>query len=501
MKKYLSKLFAHIALGREKKYYDSPCEAQRDVLTYLLKKGRRTAYGKKYGMDGIYDYETYREMIPVVVYDDIRQYVERIESGEKDVLYPGRPEYFAKTSGTTSGSKYIPLTREGLQHQIKSTRNMLLRYILKTGNIDYVGGKMIFLQGSPALEEKNGIKIGRLSGIVAHHVPSYLQSNRKPSFSTNCIEDWESKVEAVVDETVGENMTLISGIPSWLQMYFERLINRSGKKIGELFPRFSLMVTGGVSYEPYRARFEDMIGRRVDILQTYPASEGFIAASDSPNTDDMLLEVHSGIFYEFIPVEEYGKADARRLPLWEVEKDVNYAVILTTDSGLWAYSIGDTVMFTSTSPYRVRVTGRVSHFTSAFGEHVIGKEVEQAMSVACNETGAVVREFSVAPMVTPSEGLPYHEWVVEFENMVDLETFAGCIDKEMQRQNVYYKDLIEGKILRSAVISAVSKGAFDAYMKSVGRLGGQNKLPRLSNDRHIADPMKQYIIESNIKTL
>ncbi|MBQ1968407.1 MAG: GH3 auxin-responsive promoter family protein [Flavobacteriales bacterium] len=501
MKKHISKLFARVVLSREQKYYDAPHDAQRDVLSRLLKKGRKTLYGRERGIDEIRDYETFRSRMPVVVYDDLRGYIERIAGGEKDVLYPGRPAYFAKTSGTTSGSKYIPLTSEGLSHQIKSTRNMLLRYILKTGNIDYVGGKMIFLQGSPALEEKNGIKIGRLSGIVAHHVPSYLQSNRKPSFKTNCIEDWESKVEAVVDETIGENMTLISGIPSWLQMYFERLMNRSGKKIGEMFPGFSLMVTGGVSYEPYRARFEEMIGRKVDILQTYPASEGFMAASDSPNADDMLLEVHSGIFYEFIPVEEYGRADARRLPLWEVEEGVNYAVILTTDSGLWAYSIGDTVMFTSRSPYRVRVTGRVSHFTSAFGEHVIGKEVEQAMSVACRQTGAVVREFSVAPMVTPVEGLPYHEWVVEFEKMVDLQGFASCVDEEMQKQNVYYRDLIEGKILRSAVISAVSKGAFDAYMKSVGRLGGQNKLPRLSNDRRIADAMQRYIIESNIKTL
>ena len=501
MKKYLSKIFARVVLSREKKYYDSPHDAQRDVLSRLLKKASRTVYGREHSMDRILDYEAYRGNVPVVTYDDLRPYIERIASGEKDVLYPGRPAYFAKTSGTTSGSKYIPLTSCGLRHQIKSTRNMLLRYILKTGNIDYVGGKMIFLQGSPALEEKNGIKIGRLSGIVAHHVPAYLQSNRKPSFSTNCIEDWERKVEAVVDETVGENMTLISGIPSWLQMYFERLMNRSGKKIGELYPHFSLMVTGGVSYEPYRVRFEEMIGRKVDILQTYPASEGFIAASDSPNADDMLLEVHSGIFYEFIPVEEYGTANARRLPLWEVEEGVNYAVILTTDSGLWAYSIGDTVMFTSRKPYRVRVTGRVAHFTSAFGEHVIGKEVEQAIGVACSKTGAIVREFTVAPMVTPSEGLPYHEWVVEFEKTADLQDFAKCVDEEMQKQNVYYKDLIEGKILREAVISSVSKGAFDAYMKSVGRLGGQNKLPRLSNDRRIADSMSQYVIESNIKTL
>ncbi|MDD4820027.1 MAG: GH3 auxin-responsive promoter family protein [Flavobacteriales bacterium] len=495
MTKYFAKLFAAYMLGKEKKYYQNPIDSQKDVFTYLLSQGKDTVYGKEHGFSQINTYSQYKEKVPVITYDALRPYIDRIMDGEKDVLFAGKPEYFAKTSGTTSGVKYIPLTAQGLAHQIKATRNMLLRYILASGNLDFVGGKMIFLQGSPALEEKHGIKTGRLSGIVAHHIPSYLQSNRLPSYKTNCIEDWETKVEAIVDETSDKNMTLISGIPSWLQMYFERLIQRKGCSVGDMFPHFSLMVTGGVNYEPYRAKFENLIGRKIDILQTYPASEGFIAASDSQATDDsLLLEVHGGIFYEFIPAEKYGQKDAPRLSLEDVEVGKNYAIILTTDSGLWAYAIGDTVMFTSTSPYRLKVTGRVAHYTSAFGEHVIGKEVEQALNDACQKTGAVVTEFTVAPMITPPEGLPYHQWYVEFEKMPDIYAFSAEIDRSMCEQNVYYKDLIDGKILRQVVVTPVEKGAFNAYMKSVGRLGGQNKLPRLSNDRKIAEQLEKYTI-------
>ena len=351
---------------------------------------------------------------------------------------------------------------------------------------------MIFLQGSPVLENRNGILTGRLSGIVAHCVPFYLRGNRKPSYRTNCIEDWEQKVEAIVDETISADMTLISGIPSWLQMYFERLIARSGKPVGELFPHFSVMVTGGVNYEPYRERFRQLIGREVDVLETYPASEGFIAASDSVARDgSLLLEVNSGLFYEFVPADRYGQPDAPRIDLSQVETGVNYALILTTNSGLWAYSIGDTVMFTSTSPYRVKVTGRVAHYTSAFGEHVIAAEAERAVSQAARESGAVVAEFPLAPQVAPESGLPYHEWWIEFARKPsDPDLFARVLDREMQHQNIYYRDLIQGRILRPAVVRPLPEGAFAAYMKSVGRLGGQNKIPRLSNDRALADGLQ-----------
>jgi hypothetical protein len=347
---------------------------------------------------------------------------------------------------------------------------------------------MIFLQGSPEMEEKNGIKLGRLSGIVAHYVPKYLQKNRLPSWETNCIEDWETKVDAIVEETFHQNMTVISGIPSWVQMYFEKLKTKSNLPVGELFKNFNLFIYGGVNYEPYRAKFQQLIGRKVDSIELFPASEGFFAYQDSQTEKGMLLLLNSGIFYEFIKADEFFTEKPKRLTISEVEIDVNYVLIISTNAGLWAYNIGDTIAFTSTKPYRIIVTGRIKHYISAFGEHVIGKEVETALQNAISGTNISVNEFTVAPQINPKSGLPYHEWLIEFDSEPeDLETFALKIDAEMRQQNVYYDDLIKGNVLRTLVITKVAKNGFQDYMKSIGKLGGQNKLPRLSNDRKIAD--------------
>jgi hypothetical protein len=416
--------------------------------------------------------------------------------GEENVLWKGKPLYFAKTSGTTSGAKYIPLTKESMPYHIEAARNAILHYIHETGNADFVDGKMIFLQGSPILEEKNGIKLGRLSGIVAHFVPKYLQKNRMPSWETNCIEDWETKVNAIVEETFNENMSVISGIPSWVQMYFEKLQQKGGKPVGEIFKNFNLFIYGGVNYEPYRAKFENLIGRKVDSIELFPASEGFFAYQDSQKEKGMLLLLNSGIFYEFIKSDEFLNdpegSGPRRYTIGEVELGVNYVLILSTNAGLWGYNIGDTVQFTSLAPYRVIVSGRIKHYISAFGEHVIGKEVESALQEAMEGTSIRVNEFTVAPQINPAEGLPYHEWLIEFDSEVseepdNLETFALQIDNAMRKQNVYYDDLIVGKVLRQLVITKVPKNGFQDYMKSIGKLGGQNKIPRLSNDRKIAD--------------
>lgn len=495
MKKYLATLFARNRIRKSDRAVNDPIAAQERILASLVRNGRRTSFGRQHDFDSIDGYRDFKARAPLCTYEDLRPFIERIAAGERNVLWPGRPAYFAKTSGTTSGTKYIPLTRRGLAAQVRATRDMLLRYIRATGRVDFVGGKMIFLQGSPVLENRNGILTGRLSGIVAHCVPFYLRANRKPSYRANCIEDWERKVETIVDETIGADMTLLSGIPSWLQMYFERLVARSGKPVGELFPHFSLMVTGGVNYQPYRARFEQLIGREVAVLETYPASEGFIAASDSVATDgSLLLNVDGGLFYEFVPADRYGQPDAPRLSLGQVETGVNYALVISSESGLWGYCIGDTVVFTSTKPYRVKVSGRVAHYTSAFGEHVIAIEAERAVQRAAEETGALVSEFTLAPQVAPPEGgLPYHEWWVEFARTPeDAEAFARSLDRQMQRQNIYYRDLIEGHILRPAVVRALPPGAFAAYMKSQGKLGGQNKIQRLSNDRRLADALRMF---------
>jgi hypothetical protein len=460
------------------------------VLRQLINRGRKTIFGRDHQFDQISSHADFKEAVPIKDYEGLSPYIKKSLEGESDVLWPGKPSYFAKTSGTTSGTKYIPITKESMPTHIKAARNALLLYIAETGKTGFVDGKMIFLQGSPVLHKTKEVATGRLSGIVAHYVPKYLQKNRLPSFETNCIEDWDTKVDAVVKETINENMTVISGIPPWVLGYFEKLREKSGKPIGRLFKNFSLFVYGGVNYKPYKPKFDELIGRRVDSIELYPASEGFFAFQNEQQDQGMLLQLDSGIFYEFIPADEFFNEAPTRLSLAEVETQVNYVMIISTSAGLWAYNVGDTVMFTSTKPYKLVVTGRIKHFISAFGEHVIGKEVEQAMQEAIAEHGGVVSEFTVAPEVNPHSGLPYHEWFVEFKREPeDLVQFSQAIDKALQEQNSYYKDLISGKILRPLALRTVKEKGFEAYMASKGRLGGQNKTARLSNDRSIVEDM------------
>ncbi|MCT4628570.1 GH3 auxin-responsive promoter family protein [Winogradskyella sp.] len=493
VKAALSKPFAKLIAKRIKKWALKPIETQDKVFQNLIKEARNTVFGKDHNFRDITTYEDFKSNVPVRDYEALRPYVERVVDGEENILWKGKPIYFAKTSGTTSGAKYIPITKESMPTHVEAARNAILLYIHETGNSKFVDGKMIFLQGSPILEEKNGIKLGRLSGIVAHYVPKYLQKNRMPSLKTNCIEDWETKVNAIVDETIEEDMSIISGIPSWVQMYFEKLIEKKNKKVGEIFKNFNLFIFGGVNYEPYRAKFENLIGRRVDSIELYPASEGFFAFQDKQNEKGMLLQLNSGIFYEFIEAEHFFKDHPERITIKDVKLGVNYVMIISTTAGLWAYNIGDTVQFTSLKPYRVIVSGRIKHFISAFGEHVIGKEVEQALKEATENTNISVNEFTVAPQISPEEGLPYHEWFIEFENEPEDElTFINDLEQSLQNQNSYYFDLIEGKVLRPLMITRIKKDGFQVYMKSIGKLGGQNKIPRLSNDRKIADKMYEF---------
>ncbi|MFD1615856.1 GH3 auxin-responsive promoter family protein [Gelatiniphilus marinus] len=488
IKSALAKPFAKRVFKRVQKWANNPVKTQEKVFQDLISTAAQTQFGRDHDFISINNYHDFVKRVPVRDYEALKPYVEKVVAGEENILWKGKPIYFAKTSGTTSGSKYIPITKESMPTHVEAARNAILMYIHETGNAKFVDGKMIFLQGSPILEEQNGIQLGRLSGIVAHYVPKYLQKNRLPSWETNCIEDWETKVDAIVEETLPENMTVISGIPSWVQMYFEKLQEKTGKKIGDIFKNFNLFIFGGVNYEPYRAKFENLIGRKVDSIELYPASEGFFAYQDKQNQKGMLLQLNSGIFYEFIKADEFFNDNPKRIPIAEVEIGVNYVMIISTNAGLWAYNIGDTVEFTSTKPYRVIVSGRIKHFISAFGEHVIGKEVEQAMQEATLNTVVRVSEFTVAPQINPTKGLPYHEWFIEFENEPEnLSALAQKIDQSLQKQNSYYFDLIAGKVLQPLKITTVKKGGFQDYMKSVGKLGGQNKIPRLANDRIIAE--------------
>lgn len=493
MKTTLAKIVSKLIMNQNKTWISNAVESQNSLLLKLLEAAKHTQFGQDHEFSKIRSHQDYIDAVPITDYENLEPYIEKIRQGEKNILWPGKPKYLAKTSGTTSGSKYIPISKESLPFHIKAARNALLSYIENTNNADFVHGKMIFLQGSPELEEENDIKIGRLSGIVAHYVPTYLQKNRMPSWDTNCISNWEEKVDKIVEETIDQNLTVIGGIPPWILMYFEKLQEKTGKCICEIFPNLQIIVTGGVNYEPYRQKMNQILGRNVDIIQTYPASEGFIAYQDQLDQEDLLLLLNHGIFFEFIPVEEYHKSNPKRLTIGEVELDQNYAVILTTNAGLWSYSIGDTIKFTSLDPYRIVVSGRIKHFTSAFGEHVIAQEVEKALKNTLEKFPATISEFHIAPQVNPTEGLPYHEWLIEFQTPPEnMEAFKKELDHQIQIQNDYYFDLIDGKVLQRLKITSIAENGFNSFMKSQNKLGGQFKLPRLSNDRQIADALKPF---------
>jgi hypothetical protein len=495
VKSILAKPLASVVRRQIDRWSADGIAAQRRQFDALKTALSKTAFGREHGVTPRISAAEFSRLVPMRDYEGLRPWVERILAGTHDVLWPGKPLYLAKTSGTTSGVKYIPITRESMPFHISSARNALLCYIAETGRASWLDGSLIFLSGSPVLEEKNGMLSGRLSGIVNHHVPAYLRRSQMPSWETNCIEDWEEKVDRIARETIHKPMTLISGIPPWVQMYFDRLLQLSGKEhIQELFPRFELMVYGGVNFEPYREKMFQTVGNPVPTIETYPASEGFIAFQDRQSEAALLMLLAGGIYYEFVPVSEYFSANPIRLGIEDVELGVNYAVVMNTNAGLWGYSIGDTVKFVSKNPYKIVVTGRIKHFISAFGEHVIGEEVERAMTKACAAHGATTVEFTVAPQVNPESGPPYHEWLVAFDVLPDdAAAFARTLDQAMQEQNIYYRDLIDGAILKPLKLSMLPKDAFISYMKRQGKLGGQNKVPRLSNDRKIADDLLAHL--------
>lgn len=499
LKTIAAKIFAHRIAKRTAKWVNNPIETQDKVFKSLIVKACDTKFGKDHGFKTIKKHSDFIAQVPVRDYEELKLYVNLAVEGKEDILWPGKPLYFAKTSGTTSGAKYIPITEGSIKEQVKASRNAILNYIHETGNADFVTGKMIFLQGSPVLQEKNGVKLGRLSGISAHYVPNYLQKNRMPSWETNCIEDWETKVNAIVEETKNEDMTVIAGIPSWVQMYFEKLKENTNEYVGDLFKNFELFIYGGVNFEPYRKKFEALIGRKVASIELFPASEGFFAYQNSQKENGMLLLLDAGIFYEFIRSDEFYDEHPKRITIKDVELCVDYVMIISTNAGLWGYNLGDTIRFISKNPFKIVVSGRIKHFISAFGEHVIAKEVEEAMLVATNATDASVSEFTVAPQIVPAENeLPYHEWFIEFEKLPsDMELFIKELDLALQQQNSYYYDLIVGKVLQTLKITPVQSGAFLEYMKSIGKLGGQNKVQRLSNDRKVADGLSKFKLSNS----
>ena len=498
LKSLFAKPFASIIYKKIQKSKANAIEDQLIIFKQIIQKASKTSFGKEHQFNQIKDYNDFKNLVPIRDYEELKPFIEQIKQGKQNILWPGKPIYFAKTSGTTSGVKYIPITKDSISNHINTARNALLCYMHESGNYDFAEGKMIFLSGSPELERVAGIPTGRLSGIVNHHVPKYLRSNQLPSYETNCIDDWEEKLQHIVAETIQENMTLISGIPPWIQMYFDKLKESSQKNISELFKNFSLMVYGGVNFEPYKTKLFDSIGKKIDTIELFPASEGFFAFQDSQHEEGMLLNTNSGIFYELVPASEIFNNNPTRLQLKDVELNVNYALVINSNAGLWAYNIGDTIKFVSLNPFRIIVTGRTKHFISAFGEHVIAEEVEYALLKAAEEENIAITEFTVAPNIAQGEGNSFHEWFIEFENHPsNLNDFRKKVDDNLREKNVYYDDLIKGNILEQLHINPIRKNGFIDYMKSIGKLGGQNKVPRLSNDRKIVDDLLLFTVNKS----
>jgi hypothetical protein len=491
IKSFLAKPFASYIYKGIRKEMQTAVEDQERISKELLKTGKLTDFGKDHKLGDLSRHEEYVQAVPIRDYEQLKPYIEKIKEGKHNVLWKGKPLYFAKTSGTTSGVKYIPISKESISNHINTARNALLSYIAESGNAGFTNGKMIFLSGSPVLDRVGGIPTGRLSGIVNHHVPSYLRNNQLPSYETNCIEEWETKLDKIVEETINQDMSLISGIPPWMQMYFDELMKRSGKNISELFPNFSVMVQGGVNFEPYKAKLFESIGKKIDSIELFPASEGFFAAQDKPGEEGMLLFTDHGVFMEFMPVEEYGKPNPKTIGLQKVELGKNYALVISTNGGLWRYLLGDTISFTTLQPYRIKVSGRVKHYINAFGEEVIVDNSDKAVAIASEKTGAIVNDYTAAPLYFGEESNGAHEWLIEFEKEPDsLNHFVEELDKALQSINSDYEAKRYKNIaLRMPVIHSLQKGIFTSWLKTKGKLGGQHKVPRLSNDRSVASPL------------
>lgn len=483
--------------SKVKRAVANPFAAQDATFNHLISRAKNTRFGREHDFHSISHYKDFKRHVPLRDYEALKPYINAIIAGESDVLWPGRPIFFAQTSGTASGNKYIPITTDFLQPYRTSAINAMCVYIAETGDAASVMGKLFYFAQNIETDRFNGVSVRPISGIAQAHTPRLFRKRFLPSDKANSINDFEKKIDISVEETVHEDVTLISGIPAWVQFYCNKLIERTGKPIKDIFPRFSLLVHGGVSIEPYRANLYNSIGKKVNTTELYPASEGFIGFQGSRKEPGLLLNLSTDIFYEFVPADEIFSASPTRVCLRDVETGVNYAAILNTSAGLWGYVLGDVIKFISKNPYRFIVAGRTAELISTAGEHLIAEDVESALADILKETGVRVIEFTVAPHSHPESGLPYHEWFIEFEKRPAKPAwFATRLNRLIGERNFNYRLLFEGKVILPLKIMMVSKGTFAQYMKSIGKLGGQNKVPRLSNDRKIADAMMKYVVPS-----
>lgn len=493
-KSTLIKPYARYVAAQTKRWSNSAVQDQQICLNTLIKQASNTNFGKSHSFESIKNQNDFIKNVPLRSYEDFQPWLEKIFDGESHVLWPGRPIYFAKSSGTTAGAKYIPISRDSIAHHFFSAQTASLLYMEQTGAYKMMDSRMLFLSGSPILKSESGVPTGRLSGIVNHHIPNYLSKNKLPDYQTNCIKKWEEKLDEIVEQSLTLDLSLIGGIPPWVQMYFDKLIEKSGQSISELFPNLKLLVHGGVNFKPYEKRLIESTGKPIDMVETYPASEGFFAFQDNYKEEGLLLNTKAGIYFEFVPLEQISSKNPDRLTIKDVELKKQYALVISTNAGLWSYIVGDTICFTSLNPFRIKVSGRINHFLSAFGEHVIAQEVENAIVNACKHFNTSIEEFTVAPKMAEENELPYHEWVIaSSDNDFNKKRFADFLDSEMCLQNIYYKDLIEGNVLQKLKIRWTNSTAFHRAMDEQGKLGGQNKSPRLMNNRLFIDLLLKYI--------
>ncbi len=484
---------ARLRMWRIESWMNHPAAAQREVLQDIVTTAQYTQFGHQYQFSGLFSVKDFKNVVPVHEYDDLKPHIEKMMSGEENVLWPTPVKWFAKSSGTTSDkSKFIPVSEESLKDgHYKASKDVLTFYYNNFPSSDLLTGKGLVIGGSHTIHNFNEeVHYGDLSAVLMQNAPFWSNWIRTPDLSIALMDEWESKIEKLAKSTIKENVTSISGVPTWTLVLLRRILEITGSKnIGEVWPNLELYLHGGVSFVPYMEQFEALIGKPISYLEMYNASEGFFAAQDTPTEDGMLLFVDHGIFYEFMPVEEYGKKYPYTVGLNKVELNKNYAVIISTNGGLWRYIVGDTIQFTSLQPHRVKVTGRLKHFINAFGEELIVDNADRAIAIACQQTGAIVNEYSAAPIYFSYDSTGAHEWLIEFEKEpLGLNDFAYELDTALKNLNSDYEAKRHKNIaLRLPVIHPVPKGAFHRWLESKGRLGGQHKVPRLSNDRNFVE--------------
>ena len=486
-------ILARLRYRRIHNWINHPAAAQRQVLQALITEAQYTAFGKKYHFDRLFTIKEFRQRVPLHEYDDMRPYIERMMQGEENVLWNTPVSWFAKSSGTSNDkSKFIPVSEESLkENHFKASKDVLTKYYKNFPSSNLLTGKCLVVGGSHTINKVNDtVQYGDLSAILMQNSPFWGQWLRTPELSIALLDEWENKIEKLAQVTAEENVTMLAGVPTWTLLLLKRILEIKQKKtISEVWPNLELYINGGVSFVPYRQQFEQVIGKPVNYLEIYNASEGFIAGQEKPGDEGMMLFTEHGIFYEFLPVEEYRKPNAKTLGLTHVQLHKNYAIVISTTGGLWRYIMGDTVEFTSLNPYKIKITGRLKHYMNAFGEEVIVDNADKAIAAAAKNTNSVVKDYTAAPVYFTDQSNGAHEWLIEFDRAPEsLETFMAEMDHALKEQNSDYEAKRHKDIaLRMPIGRSLPAGSFTAWLRTRGKVGGQHKVPRLSNGRKIIE--------------